>query len=151
MNRFLHFVECDRVLPGFVYGWLARTAGIRMLEKEIPDLRSGELEFWKANFTELYSGVVTKDIAIGRLTAGSDFVANYELPQGGPAGWGGRVLILESAVDSMITSDDREAIKAHYPDAGVHTETRYGHTGTLVRSEASVAHVRRFLGSKIEG
>jgi len=144
-------IKASRLLPRFVYGRLARLGGIRMLEKEIPDLTPEELAFWKANFTELYPDVITKDLAVGRLRAGRDFIVNYELSKGGPMGWEGRVLVMESAVDSMVKTDDREALRAHYPDAEVHTVTRYGHMGALVRTESNVDPVRRFLGLQVEG
>jgi pimeloyl-ACP methyl ester carboxylesterase len=140
-------IRAARLLPTLVYGWLARTGGVKALKREIPNITPAERQFWKANFSELYPEVITKDLAIARLTAGRDFMANYQLPRGAPAGWDGRVLMLESAVDTMVGSEDREALKAHYPEAEVHTVTRYGHMGALVRTESNVDPVRRFLGS----
>jgi pimeloyl-ACP methyl ester carboxylesterase len=139
-------IRAMRLLPESLYGRLARVGGVRALEKEIPDITPAELDFWKANFAELYPDVITKDLALGRLMAGRDFMADYQLAKGGPVGWAGKVLIMESAVDSLVKTEDREALKAHYPDAEVHTVTRYGHMGALVRTESNVEPVLRFLG-----
>jgi lipase len=139
-------IRAMRLLPEFLYGRLAGVGGVRALEKEIPDITPAELDFWKANFAELYPDVITKDLALGRLMAGRDFMADYQLAKGGPVGWAGKVLIMESAVDSLVKTEDREALKAHYPDAEVHTVTRYGHMGAMVRTESNVEPVLRFLG-----
>jgi pimeloyl-ACP methyl ester carboxylesterase len=134
-----------RLLPVPLYGWLARVAGIKAFKNDVPDLTPGELSFWKAYFIELYPYVVTKAMALGRLMAGADFMLDYELTRGGPNGWSGRVLIVESESDSFVPKDDREALKDHYREADVHTITGYGHCGALARADTYVDPVRRFL------
>jgi hypothetical protein len=93
----------------------------------------------------MYPHKVTKQIFLARVKAGADFQLNIQLTPGGPEGWEGRVLIIESSLDDYIQEIDRDRIKAHYPQATVHTITEYGHMGSLARVEPTVGAVRAFL------
>jgi pimeloyl-ACP methyl ester carboxylesterase len=138
--------RATRLLPRFLYTSVSKAAGMRLLENDIPDVTNDEKAFWKCYYADLYPDKVAKAIFLARVQAGADYQRNVRLTPGGPRGWDGRILIVESALDDYIQEVDRDRIKAHYPQATVHTVTEYGHMGALVRIEPTVGVVRSFLG-----
>ena len=61
------------------------------------------------------------------------------------AGWGGRVLILEADDDPLFPPAARDALRALYPGAEVHTFHGTGHAAAVLRPDEYAAVLLRFF------
>ncbi len=132
--------------PEFLFESMSVRARMTELSNDIPAFRPDEQAFWDAYFTELYPTRVDKETIMGRYEASIDYHTTYEFETGGPEGWDGRVLIVESARDDTMRETDKAALRALYPGAAVHTITEYGHTGVIARVDEYVQPILDFLG-----
>jgi pimeloyl-ACP methyl ester carboxylesterase len=103
-----------------------------------------EYEFWKA-FTEDISLKTTKDDILNERKAMLDYVSNYQFSRNDLADWQGRILIIESDNDSAFKRPEREALKALYPQADVHTFCNSGHSPHYDTPAEYIAVVKDFL------
>lgn len=135
-----------REKPQFLFRNMSVMSAMQAFAKDIPAFRPAEQQFWQTYLEQTYSGPINKEMLLARLDAATDFHASYEMPKGGPEGWDGRVLIIESDRDEVIGRTGRAALTDQYPDAEVSTISEYGHLGTLVRIAEYVEPVVDFLG-----
>lgn len=131
--------------PEFLFESMSVRTRMTELSHDIPAFRPDEQAFWDAYFSEMYPARVDKETIMGRLEASLDYHTGYEFEKGGPEGWDGRVLIIESARDDTMRETDKSALRSLYPDATVHTITEYGHTGSIGRVDEYVEPIRSFL------
>ena len=87
-----------------------------------------ERAFWKAYWFEKFSGMEDKGIFINPLRAYIQYGEDSTFHPDDLAGWPGDILILESDNDPAFKPPAREAMKAMYPQARVHTFIGAGHT-----------------------
>lgn len=126
--------------------WLLRKTFQRNLENllSIPDQ---EREFWKAYLKEL-SLRTTKNDVIMQQKCGGDF-NTYTFSKDDLLAWPGTILIIESDDDPAFSPSAREALKALYPQAQVHTFHDAGHTPGYTNPEEYIFVVRKFLNESL--
>jgi pimeloyl-ACP methyl ester carboxylesterase len=106
---------------------------------------STEREFWRAYLNELLSFHTTKADLVSEARSMLDYAENYHFTRDDLKNWRGRILVLESDTDETIGASLREALKALYPQAQVHTFRNAGHTTYLSQREEYVSLVENFL------
>ena len=113
-------------------------------KKRLLDLFSGQdREFWEAYLEEVSANTKRADIR-----AQQDCVydlTTYTFSENDLANWPGRILILESDDDPAFKEPDREALKAIYPQAHVHTFHNAGHTPGYTKPEEYMSVIENFL------
>ena len=127
------------LLPLWVIRALFKLRSAKLLPSEHP-----EREFWRAYLSETISGIAKKAM-INILKRGIDFDQNYMFTPDDLAKWPGRILILESGDDPLAQAQAREALKALYPQARVHTFYGTGHAASIVKPEEYVSVIKDFL------
>lgn len=110
----------------------------------IPDQ---EREFWKAYLKEL-SLKTTKNDVIMQQKCGSDF-NTHTFTKDDLLDWPGNLLIIESDNDPAFSPQVREALKALYPQAQIHTFHNAGHTPGYTNPEEYISVVRKFLNESL--
>lgn len=123
--------------------WLIRAAFPRNYFTifSVPD---SEREFWKAYLKEI-SFRTNKDDITTQQECSLDFIKNYHFSKDDLPDWSGRILILESDDDSAIKESAREALKALYPHAYIHTFHNAGHTPGYADPKEYISVVKTFL------
>jgi len=101
-------------------------------------------EFWKAYIEEVASNT-TKDYILAQRKCFLDFTENYTFSKDDLADWPGRILILESDNDQAFSKSAREALKALYPSAQVHTFHHAGHMPLCNNPGEYISVVKTFL------
>jgi maspardin len=140
-------VRLSHLLPERLFLTMLKRSYVKLLEPL--DLK--EQQFWHAFFDELYSSRITKDDFMGFLKSAYDFHQNYSFSAGDLKDWPGSLLLLESENDQYFPESQREALKALYPQAHVHTFHNGGHTPSIARRDEFNAVVTTFLEAHTEG
>lgn len=124
-----------RVLPG----WMLRAMFRRRLRPSFP----GEGSFWTRYFDECVARLDAHALR-SRLTLGTEF-ARSRYTTGDLAAWPGPMLILESDDDPLMSAENRQALRALYPRARIHTFSGAGHAAAILRPSDWVEVVSGFL------
>lgn len=122
--------------------WLIRMAFQRNYST-ILSVVDQEREFWKAYVKEL-SLVTTKNDIVSQQKCSLDF-ENCRFSKDDLVNWSGRILIVESDDDPAFKVPVREALKALYPQAHVHTFCNSGHSPHYDTPSEYIAVVQNFL------
>ncbi len=130
-----------RLMPGSTL----RSVFLRSMLDHLDELSVEDRAFYRAFFGELIERE-SRPEALAMYDCNIDLAKNYDWQVGDPAGWGGRVLIVESANDEAISAGRREALRDLYPDAQVHTFEEAGHMASMAEPAAYQAVVMEFLG-----
>jgi maspardin len=88
---------------------------------------------------------LTKATLLSRVALSADFNRNEEYRPEDLDGWPGRVLIVESDDDPVVSADDRRRLRLAYPRALTCTFAGAGHLIPLLRLEELVGVVKAFL------
>jgi pimeloyl-ACP methyl ester carboxylesterase len=101
-----------------------------------------ESAFWKAYIEELFSQRLDKEDLLSTYRCLLDFAEHYTLePIEQP-----KTLIIESEDDATFGKQQRDAVKALYPHAQVHTFRNAGHSAATTQRETYFQIVREFIG-----
>jgi pimeloyl-ACP methyl ester carboxylesterase len=100
--------------------------------------------FWEAYSNEIIARLKKPDL-ISRYEVAIDFDANAAHTDDALEDWPGRVLILEGDDDPIAEAPEREALKAEFPQAQVHTFHGSGHVASLAKTDEYVGVIKRFL------
>jgi pimeloyl-ACP methyl ester carboxylesterase len=117
----------------------------REMYKLITSVPDTEREFWKAYWEEVFSIHTTKEDGTSLVKRMVDFIKNYRFSTDDLVNWPGKILILESDDDQAFQAPAREALKALYPQARVHTFHKAGHLPGYTNPEEYIPIVRNFL------
>lgn len=134
------------LLPSRYVLAVARRRFHQRLTADAGDMEPAERAFWFAFGDETYSCSLAKGDLLARLKVHIDFHRNYRFEAGELADWPGDILIVESDGDEIVPPAMREALKALYPQARVHTFHGVGHASGLIKTEENVSVIRGFLG-----
>jgi hypothetical protein len=88
----------------------------------------------------------SREALVSRFLLAADFDGAYTFGPGDPDAWRGPVAILESSHDGLVGAGERAALRALYPQAGVHTIPG-GHHDSVLRPEAQIAQLAAILGA----
>jgi len=100
--------------------------------------------FWSEYFDEMIA-TLRKEDYLSRIQACIDFDRNYRFACDDLLHWPGSMLIIEADNDSYVPPEEREALKALYPRAQVHTFHGTSHFAWATESEAFLQAIERFL------
>jgi pimeloyl-ACP methyl ester carboxylesterase len=113
-------------------------------KKRLLSLFSGsDREFWEAYLEEV--SVNTKRADIKAQQKCTYDMTTYTFSENDLNNWHGRILILESDDDPAFKELEREALKALYPQAYVHTFHNAGHTPGYTGPEEYISVLENFL------
>lgn len=107
-------------------------------------MAAAEKQFWLAYFAELASGLTREQLLSGYARA-IDLDLNYQFAPDDLAEWPGKILILESENDTIVPASERDALKALYPQAQVHSFLGVGHAASIIKRQEYISVVREFL------
>ncbi len=132
-----------KLMPG---GMVRRLFEARV-RRNIRGLDAEERAFYEGYLEELSARYLSKDFLLNQLQILMDFAMAYRFGPADLADWAGRVLILESDDDSGFDAAERQALRALYPGAQVHTFPQGGHLAGALQRDAYDAVVETFLRS----
>jgi pimeloyl-ACP methyl ester carboxylesterase len=141
------------LIPRFITVIFGRYWLNKQIRGEAANSTPSEQAFWIAYFKEFYdSELVTKAYFVSRAKILTDYFSNYQFEPGDLNEWPGRILILESENDQIVSTSERERLKSFYNQASVHTFRGAGHLGGgLFKVEESVGLIKEFLSSSYPG
>ena len=129
------------LLPWSVITGLLRKPLLKTLSAKAEDRG-----FWEAYLNELLSTRITKADMLANFRIQLEYHRGYHFTPDDLKGWTGKVLIAESDTD-VISPRRREALRATYPQAEVHTFHNGGHATMFLRFDEYLAMVKGFLSS----
>ena len=89
---------------------------------------------------------MSKAFFVSRATILADYFSNYRFEPGDLNAWSGRIFIIESENDQIVSAEERRRLKGFYRTARVHTFRGAGHLGGgLFKVEETVELIRDFL------
>lgn len=100
--------------------------------------------FWEAYSNEMIAQITKADL-MSRYRVAVDFDVSCDFAPEDLKSWPGRILILEGDNDPVAASQAREALRALYPQARVHTFHGSGHVASIAKLDEYVAVIRDFL------
>ncbi len=103
-----------------------------------------EQNFWRDYFNELIDAC-TKAEFVNRFLVAADFDRHYHFEQGGLVNWPGQILILETDDDWLFPDKERQAQKALYPQAHIHTFCGGGHSAAIDKPQGHIDAIQEFL------
>ena len=103
--------------------------------------------FWEAYSNEKIA-LITKADLISRYQVAVDFDVSCAFAPEDLRDRPGQILILEGDNDPVAESQAREALRALYPEARVHTFHGSGHVASIAKLDEYVAVIRHFLGAE---
>ena len=104
------------------------------------------LPFWEP-YTEEILDRMTKASILARYRVAADFDATSVFTSRDLVDWPGKILILEGDNDAVADESDRQALKALYPQAKVHTFHGSGHIAAIARLDEYIGAIKDFLHS----
>lgn len=115
--------------------------GAKMRFYEMVAPPENESMFWKAYIEELFNERLGKEDLLSTYHCLLDFAEHYILsPIEQP-----KVLIIESEDDATFGKSQRDAVKAFYPHAQIHTFHSAGHSAATTQRETYFQVVRDFV------
>jgi pimeloyl-ACP methyl ester carboxylesterase len=101
--------------------------------------------FWNAYFRRAITSFSRQDI-LARLSVLKDFHAHGRASLAKLKDWSGRVLVVASEPDTLMTPQDRRDFLSHYTEAEVELLLGSSHMGAVEEPERYIAVYARFLG-----
>jgi pimeloyl-ACP methyl ester carboxylesterase len=101
--------------------------------------------FWNAYFHRAITSFSRQDI-LARLSVLLDFHAHGRASLAKLKDWSGRVLVVASEPDTLMTPQDRRDFLSHYTEAEVELLLGSSHMGAVEEPERYIAVYQRFLG-----
>jgi len=115
-----------------------------LLRRRLGRTLVGADPFWHEYFDRVVAGLSKPDV-LSRVWLAAEFAEQAGYAPGDLAAWGGRVLILEADDDPLFPPAAREALRALYPGAEVHTFHGTGHAAAVLRPDEYAAVLLRFF------
>jgi len=116
----------------------------RLIASATPEIVARTRVF-KARLIDYLDHQLNKEIFLSRMSLFVEFAKNEAYKPDDRAGWRGRILIIESIDDPMINENERERLKATYPEADVYTFEGAGHLIPLLKLDEMLDVIRGFL------
>ncbi len=135
-----------RPFPFAVLRWLMKAELQKHLGAAgLPPDEAARVEGFRQRLSEYVDTKLTKETLLSRVALAADF--NLREPSGPQAveDWRGRVLIVDSDDDRMVTAEDRRRLREAYPGALSCTFHGAGHLVALLMTEELVEVVKAFL------
>ena len=134
-----------RPFPFPLLRWLIKAELRRSLAAPMPPEQAARVEGFRQRLDDYLDHRLTKRTLLARVALGADF--NLNEPTGAELyeGWMGRVLILDSDDDRMVTAEDRRRLREAFPRALSCTFHGAGHLIPLLMADELVEVVRAFL------
>jgi pimeloyl-ACP methyl ester carboxylesterase len=105
--------------------------------------------FWVSYFHRAIASFSRQDI-LARLSVLEDFHAHGRASLAKLKDWSGRMLVVASEMDSLMTPQDRKDLLSHYSEAEVEVLAGGSHMGAVEEPERYIALYTRFLGVSAE-
>ncbi len=134
-----------RLLPFPLMRGMMRLEVSRHLDAPVPAEHAARITEFRQKLDHYFEHTLTKRTLLSRVALGVDFNRNERYAPADSAGWPGRVLIVESDNDPMVTPEERRRLRETYPSAFVCTFPGAGHLIPLLRLEELVGLVKAFL------
>lgn len=120
--------------------------GLKNNYLKLISIPESEQDFWEAFIVEKFQLNTTKEDVLSQYKCTIDFNTNYSFLKDDLDDWPGKILIMESDDDPGFKEPVREALKALYPQAEVHTFHNAGHTPGYTDPGEYISILRGFLG-----
>ncbi|MBN1305685.1 MAG: alpha/beta hydrolase [Anaerolineales bacterium] len=132
-----------RLLQLIPYCFVKRSL-MNSISKIVETLRPDELAFWTVYFEYIF-GLRTKQNQIAMLKLLINFASHYRFSPNDLEKWPGKIMIIDSDSDASIPENERQAVRALYPSATLHTLEGVGHLAILSERETYLKLIRAFL------
>ena len=117
---------------------------LRLVTRKVLSEAPAQQAFWQAYSNEMIATMTKADL-VSRYQVAIDFDENCTFARDDLVGWPGSILILEGEDDPLAEARERDALKALYPQAQVHTFHGTGHIASVAKLEEYVSVVQAFL------
>jgi pimeloyl-ACP methyl ester carboxylesterase len=134
-----------RLMPFPLMRALMKLELSKQLQSPVPDEDAGRVNLFRQRLNYYLDHQLTKQTFLSRIALSIDFNRRESYGPDDYADWPGRVLLVESGDDPMISAAERARLRATYPRALVCTFDGAGHLIPLLRQEELTGLVRAFL------
>lgn len=134
-----------RLLPFKMTRGLMRMELSKHLDAPVPEEHAARVAEFRQRLDRYFDHTLTKRTLVSRVTLAAAFNRAEVYAAEDHADWPGRVLIVESNDDPMVSEAERRRLRETYPRALVCTFTGAGHMIPLMRLEELVGVVKAFL------
>lgn len=143
--RTARLMRLMRLLPFPLMRGMMRLEISRHLDAPAPPEQAALLADFRRRLEHYFKHTLTKRTLLSRVALSVDFNRNERYAPEDSAGWPGRVLVIESDDDPMVTPEERRRLRETYPGALVCTFAGAGHMIPLLRLEELAGVVKAFL------
>src|SRR5215210_1869821 len=124
-----------RLLPFPLMRGMMRLEIKRHLDAPVPEEHAARIAEFRQRLAHYFDHTLTKQTLLSRVALSVDFNRHERYAPADSADWPGRVLIVESDDDPMISPPERRRLRETYPRAFVCTFPGAGHLIPLLRLE----------------
>jgi pimeloyl-ACP methyl ester carboxylesterase len=136
-----------------VFGWLPFPLLRALMKAELsshlnapaPPEHAERLADFRRRLDEYFERRLTKQTLLSRVALAADFNLRETYDAADYDDWPGRVLIVDSDDDPMVSAEDRRGLHAVFPRALLCTFEGAGHMIPLLRTEELVGLIKAFL------
>jgi pimeloyl-ACP methyl ester carboxylesterase len=133
---------CVRIISALPIALIRRA--LKLAKYRFSGEMSIERAFWNRYFDDMIDAL-TKAACVNRFRVAAEVDRHWMFTPGDLSSWAHKVLILEAEADWLVSAAEREALRALYPQARVHTFSGGAHSDTLDKPEAQIAVIASFL------
>lgn len=134
-----------RLLPFPLLRALMKAELSRHLNTPVPPEHAPRFADFRRRLDEYFDRRLTKATLVSRVALAADFNTRETYAAADYEDWPGRVLIVDSDDDPMVSAEDRRRLHAVFPRALLCTFEGAGHMIPLLRTEELVGVVKAFL------
>jgi maspardin len=134
-----------RFLPFPLLRALMKAELSKHLKTPVPPEQAARFADFRRRLDDYFDRKLTKATLLSRVALAADFNLREEYAAPDFDAWPGRVLIVDSDDDPMVSAEDRRRLHATFPRALTCTFEGAGHMILLLRTEELVGVVKAFL------
>jgi pimeloyl-ACP methyl ester carboxylesterase len=139
------------IVPDFLFRIISKYSLKKQVLQDQQFADAATIEFWIKFFAwEFDSGKMSKKLLLATSDILIDYFSHYSFAANDLQDWRGKLLILESDKDKVISAEERNKFLAVYPQADVITLKNSGHFGVgLLRPEGPIAAIEAFISASL--
>ena len=134
-----------RLLPFPLLRALMKAEMSRHLKTPVPEAQAERVADFRRRLDEYFDRRLTKQTLISRVALAADFNLREQYDAADYEDWPGRVLIIDSDNDPMVSGEDRRRLHEIFPRALSCTFPGAGHMIPLLHTEELIGLVKAFL------
>lgn len=142
-NFIRRITRVNQIIPAWLMRGISRYSYGREF-RNYPAISNEQKTFW----TEYYLNKFSKERIVNQLTLVFDYLQNYHFTNDDLVNWQGKVLLFETATDTVIPENERKGLRTTYKSAQVYTFSKGSHLGNgIFMIDTTISIIKDFLVS----